>query len=457
MDIDLGDVNDRVKNELISAELAIFVLSPNFHESPYCLAEMGAAWGTDRKKFILTVPPLDKKGVKAVFEGLQIEQLQAEKSLNKLVDVIDRYKIERSNPSLARWNEKRDEFLRWLGEDYKPAETRQRRVEDSPKWRDRGHWSQSIVDGTLYIGSGYVNKNAKQEIMRTIRKGLILPTVFAYLTNAGYHNWIRLTEDVTYQYYYDSIKLLQTHAKSIATEIKSAVGRDDVDLISLGPGDGRKDSLLLKELSELFAVSDLYYYPFDINPSMISTAMGTAGAERKLKKLQVKAILADFESLPEFSNIYQYRDAPNVLTLVGNTLGNLPDDRGFLTQLHERAMSDGDLLLLEVRKTQDGDPILKTETNREFDFGPLEILGLEFDPDKLHYNSVDEYSLVPGTETILTTYDSIRYEEKEFKDVKLSLIREYDAEALEIVCKKIGFKVLERYDQGSAAALLLRK
>lgn len=458
-DISLGNVNGYVKNELIGADLAIFILSSNFFDSPYCMAEMGAAWATDRKTFVFTVPPLGRDGVKAVFDGLQIEQLQTKKSLDKLAGIVSKNGTDRVDPGLARWNLKRDHFIKWLKSEYEPTPApRQRRVEDQPEWRDRGHWSESIVDGTLYIGgSGYVRLDAKREIISTIKRGRVLPTIYSYLTNAGYHNWLRLTEDQSYDYYADSLKLFTEHDKSLATKIKGALNRDDIDMISLGPGDGRKDVVLLKALEKVFGVSDLYYYPFDVNPSMISHAMTAAGSQRRLKKMKVKAILADFDSLPEFSGIYQYRDAPNLLSLLGNTLGNLPDDRGFLEQIYSGAMVRGDLLLLEVRKSQASDSTLRTEANMEFDFGPLEMLGIPFELEKLHYKAVDGYSLVPNTKTVMATYDAMEYEDKEHTNVKLGLIREYDPIALKDTCEDIGFKVISEPEHRSAAALLLQK
>ncbi len=456
-DIEMGNVNSVVKEKLTGAELAIFILSHNFYESPYCMAEMGAAWATDKQTFILTAPSLTKKDVKAVFEGQQIEQLQVSRSLDKLADVIVGNGIEHDSPGMPRWNEKRDEFVGWLTSEYEDTATS--RVEDLPEWRDRGHWSASIADGTLYIGSsGYVNVNVKSKIHDTIEQDLVLPTVYAYMTNTGFHNWLRLAEDHSYRYYRDSLDLLSENDSVLAEKIKDVVDKDEIDLISLGPGDGAKDVVMLRALAKQFRSSDLYYYPFDVNPSMISRAMKTAGDVRGLKKIQVKAILADFGSLPQFSKIYQYRKAPNVLTLLGNTLGNLSDDRVFLEQIHSGAMSKGDLLLLEVRKSQESAANLRTEANKEFDFGPLELLGVPFEPKKLHYTSPKKrYSLVPNTSTILATYDEITYEGTKYEDVKLALIHEYDPDALKSTCEDIGFTVVSHDEHRSAAALLLQK
>lgn len=458
-DVGVGNVHEQVKKELVDAELAIFLVTQNFLESRYCWAEIGAAFASERKALFLTVPPSTRDDVKVMFEGYLVEQLPTKKGLNKLLGVVEELGIDRVNQGAERWEPKRDEFIKWLKDDYAAAATLDgQRVEELSEWRDRGHWSKSIVDGTLYVGHGYANLDVKEEIFRSIKRGHVLPTIYAYLTNAGYHNWLRLTSDPTYKYYEDSISLISEHAEDLGGLVREAVGRDEIDLISLGPGDGKKDVALLKGLVKTaFKGSDLYYYPFDVNPSMISHAMtSTRGVRPSLKDIQVKAILADFDSLPEFSGIYQYRDAPNVLSLLGNTLGNLPEDREFLEQqLYGQAMSPGDLLLLEVRRVSESS--LLTEANKEFDFGPLELLGIQFDADLLRYETTDRYRSVPNTRTTMAIYKQVSYEEEDFDDVKLALIREYDPAELEDVCEEIGFSVLSREKNRSAAYLLLQK
>jgi histidine-specific SAM-dependent methyltransferase/TIR domain-containing protein len=457
-DVSMGNVHEHIASQLVDAQLVIFVISPNFLESRYCWAEVGAAFASDRNTLLLTVPPTTKDDVTVMFEGYQVEQLATKKALNKLHGIVNKLGIERSDQGPERWEPKRDEFIEWFKSGYEAAASTNGRVEELSEWRDRGHWSKSIVDGTIYVGHGYANMDVKEEIFRGVKRGHVLDTIYAYLTNAGYHNWLRLTGDPTYKYYDDSISLISDNAEALSEKVREAVGRDEIDLISLGPGDGRKDVALLKGLVKKdFKAADLYYYPFDVNASMISHAMtSTRGVRPTLKDIQVKAILADFDSLPEFSGIYQYRDAPNVLSLLGNTLGNLPEDRGFLEkQVYGRAMSPGDLLLLEVRRISDSS--LLTEANKVFDFGPLELLGIEFDPEMLHYEPTNRYRNVPNSDITLAIYEKVLYEEEEFEDVELALIREYDPVALEEVCEDIGFKVLSREKNRSAAYLLLQK
>jgi hypothetical protein len=459
-DIEMGDVNHSVKKELVDAKLAIFILSPNFYASQYCIAEMGAAWVTDKKIFIFTVPPLDRGDVKAVFEGRQSEQLHSNESLDKLATVIGRNGIERDDPGPARWNKKRDEFIEWMDTEHALAGTSKPKIEDVPEWRDRGHWSASIVDSTLYIGSsGYVDVNVKGRIIVTIQHGLVLPTPYAYLTETGFHNWLRLTEDASYTYYRDSLDLIERAGPALANTIEEIFGAEGIDMISLGPGDGAKDAMMLQALSEHVSAPDLHYYPFDVNPSMVSRAMRTIGETGQLRKIQAKAILADFDSLPQFSVTYSYRSAPNLLMLLGNTLGNLSDERTFLEQIYGSAMFDGDLLLIDVRRGGGNDSAyLRSDAHKEFDFGPLEMLGIPFEPDKLRYVPARKgTSTVPNTDTVLATYEAMTYEGEEYRDVKLGLIHEYDPASVRSTCEEVGFTVIRQDERRLASSLLLQK
>lgn len=459
-DIPFGEVNDYVRGKLRNASLAIFILSPDFFQSPYCMAEMGAAWATDRPTFVLTAPPLDRGDVTAVFSGLQSERLADEQSLDKLAEAIEESDVPTTPPRKARWTKKRDDFIDWTSAHQPAARSAHRqRVEDSPEWRDRGHWSEAIVDGTIYIGTGYLGIDVKASITATIRQGRVLPTVYAYLTNNGYHNWVRLTEDKTYEYYKDAIELFTRQNTTIIDDIRSATGNcDDIDMISLGPGDGWKDVSLLNAFAQRVDIEDVYYYPFDVNSSMISHAMKTAGMQPSLKKrLRVKAILADFHSLPEFSQIYQFRKAPNVLSLAGNTLGNLSDDRAFLTTIHDRAMYEGDVLLLEVRNNQKGDTVPRTPAHKRFDFGPLELLGVEFVPEKVRYTPMEGYSVVPDTRTVVASYEDMEYGGEKFENVELSVIHEYDPAKLKETCEMIGFNFISQREHNTAAMLILQK
>jgi len=403
------DYRAYLRNKLEDAGVVIFLLSPQFYASPFCMAELGAAWGLGLRVFLLVVPPLDPMAVTDVFGNVQLELVSSTSSLDKLLDELNEL-LELSG-SVARWTTRRDQFVSWLddqstdlaGVDQADA------AGDEPAWRDRGIWNKSIVDGTLYIGNGYSTIDLKRKIGADLASGSVLPTVYAYITNHGYQNWLSLTQDPGYVYYRHALDLYNSQSGALAKIIKTAVGgSSDLDLVSLGPGDGRKDLLLLRALARLSDPARLYYYPFDINPSMVSSSMKMVGGDSELRDIKVKAIVADFDALPQFKRIYQFRTGPNVLLLLGNTLGNMPNERSLLERIHKRAMMQNDILIVEVRNRYvESDPeraLGAQELNKRFDFGPLEYLGVPFDREQLDYSVVEHRSVVSNTLTVAATY-----------------------------------------------------
>jgi len=461
MDVPHGDFRKYILEELGRAKVVLFILSPAFDTSPFCLAEMGAAWALERSTLLYVTPGLRRSDVHGVFEGnYQVEQLSELSSIDKLRDVLEAEGVAMTPTSVARWNDKTRNFSTWVTQEYVDARHSPSPPEEMPGWRDRGHWSAAIVDGTLYTNRS-ADIDVRQQVTREIEERRIPSTVWSYLTNSGFHNWIQLTHDPGYRYFAESLGFFRDHSSRIAAVIVDSLGAAEIDFISLGPGDGQKDLTLLRALAEFASdKGGLYYYPYDVNPSMISAAMRLIGTERRLKKIKVKAMLANFDSLPQFAPIYHYRDAPNVLSLLGNTLGNFSDERDFLQRVYDGAMSAGDLLLLEVRNREEGPgPDLGRELSKRFNFGALEILGISFDPERMEYRETSNArSTVPGTQTSLARYSKVTVGGREREYVDLAIINRYDVHQLRIVCSEIGYRIIgEPEVSGSVAMLMLGK
>jgi hypothetical protein len=449
------DYRAYIKQELAGAAAVVFLLSAAFYDSPFCMAELGAAWGLDSDVFLLVVPPLSRRDISDVFGNVEVESVTAKRSLHKLATFL-RKKLD-LDFDIGRWDAKCSQFVDWVRG--RPDSGTARRLTSGD---DRGWWDKSIVDGTLYIGNSYTTIDIKSAIIRDIAKGSALPTVYAYLTNSGYRNWLSLTEDPGYAYFRDAMRLYEQRAPTLAAEITNAVGSRDLDVISLGPGNGRKDLLLLRALAGREGASSFYYYPFDVNSSMISSSMKLVGGDARLEDIKVKAILAEFDALPQFRRVYQYRSGPNVLLLLGNTLGNLPNDRQFLDRIYKRAMGERDLLVLEIRNLHvESDPetdLGAEERNKRFDFGPLEYVGVPFEANRLEYEELSaRQSLVEGTRTVAAKYAGCVIGRDEYTDITLSLINRYDPEGIVTCCEEVGFKVLNTLTHRSATTLVLQK
>jgi hypothetical protein len=234
----------------------------------------------------------------------------------------------------------------------------------------------------------------------------------------------------------------------IASLIQKTLGRDDLDFISLGPGDGEKDAQIIAHWIESLN-TDVFYYPYDISPMLVSKAVQTvrdhtSGAAKE--KLRIKAVLADFNHFKAVSEVFKHRDSPNVVALLGS-LGNLGDERKFLQKLKGQ-MSKQDLLILEVRlrggdaeedlmELKDGDAALK------FDFGALEsYLGLSFKREIMTVKRQRRVSSIADTVTTVVGCEGLEYQGKTYSEARLIYIHQYREQEFIKALEKLGFKIV---------------
>ena len=324
----------------------------------------------------------------------------------------------------------------------------------------RGEFYEGIIDASIYLGMDDVLGRVDHRLRELLNTGQPIPTYFMYLTHRGYLNWVARTDDPGYTYHRAAVELCESRAGDIAAAVLAAAGRADIDLVSLGPGTGVKDRAFLQSLSAAAAPAGgtLFYYPYDINPAMIVHAIQTVLSGPLATTILVKGIIAPFDSLGLFSHVYKDRSAPNVLALLGNTLGNMTDDYGFLETLLASGMSPGDFLLLEVRCHVDEDagaaPGMGEETKKRLNFGPLEILGASYEDhrDFITVRREHSRSTIPGTVTTVTRCERVRCAGMTWRDVRLCYVHEYSEAELDVALGEIGFTSVTKLHRGVRGA-----
>lgn len=114
--IELGEnFLDRIKNELDSNVLVLFILSKNFYSSEVCLCEMGATWVKTNEHLPILIPPLDFKDIKGVIPLTQGFKITDNSSLTLFRDKITRlFDLKTMNTSV--WERKRDKLVKRLNE-----------------------------------------------------------------------------------------------------------------------------------------------------------------------------------------------------------------------------------------------------------------------------------------------------------------------------------------------------
>ena len=371
---------------------------------------------------------------------------------------------------LARWLCSRDavtvteeELLAaWRADKDARAASRRPRVEPSapPARLGRGEFYEGIIDASIYLGMDDLLGRVDHRLRELLNTGQPIPTYFMYMTHRGYLNWVARTEDPQYSYHRAGVELCEAKAVDIAAEILAAAGQADVDFVSLGPGTGVKDRALIESLSAAAARvgGTVFYYPYDINPAMIVHAIQTVLSGDLASRVLVKGIIAPFDSMGLFSHVYKDRAGPNVLGLLGNTLGNMSDDYGFLETLLASGMWPGDLLLLEVRCHVDENagqgPGLGEETKKRLNFGPLEILGAAYEDhrDLITVRREHSRSVIPGTVTTVTRCERVRCGGMTWRDVRLCYVHEYSEADLDAALSEIGYTTVAKLHRGVRGA-----
>ena len=433
---------DDIRDSIESTDVFVALISSAFLASPYCMGEIGICWGLRRSVIPLLLPDVNRGDIVGPLGNLNVSILFERGTLDALRDQL----VHEQESDYIRWQDRRDQFLM-------SARTAKLR---SDLWQLRGFWNERIVDSTLYVAADLPSIDLRQQVLDALESERPLQPHLFYVTDQGFESWLALADDPLFLAYRDSMALVAESSDDILDEVFKAVGARNIDLVSLGPGDGRKDMALLRSMIRLRGrgSGDYFYYPFDISANMVAKTMSRIAADSDVRRGldQVKAIIADFGSLPIFKQIYQFRQGPNVLALLGNLLGNFADDFGFLRRLRDRAMFDGDLLLLEVRlRSEASENSLKVlaqapwSTSRRFDFGPLELLGVPFEDEKLTYAFEPDRGTVRGTDTIVAQYEEATVNRRKFYNIDLSYVHRYDEQLLIAEVQRAGFTLVRTW------------
>lgn len=442
-----SDLNAYIREVVRDVKLVVAFITPSFQTRPFCIAELGAAWSQVGNLFPLAAPEVGSDDLKGVLSGMLVRQIDDGSALDELHDRIQ--EVSENTTSTAIWSDAKSKWLDAVEALRAPTVEHPLPTPTGPAPPDKGskQWGQlfdSFVDAALYTADDSVGRD---EILRAAELSTLIPGRYLYSSDSGADNWVRLCRDPMYRHHQESVEYwANAEGRKMASLIKEKLGRDDFDYVSLGSGDGQKDADLVACWLE--SGSDIFYYPYDISLPLVSRAIRAVrdkAPHETTHRLRIKAVLADFNHLRTVSEVFTHRNSPNVVTLLGNSLGNLEHELRFLRDLR-REMSVDDLLVLEVRlKSDDGTlPELATPQALRFDFGPLEhYLGLVFDKEKMNVKREKLLSSIPNTTTTIVTCDGIDVRNSHYPEAKLIYIHEYEEQAFVTALKENYFDIVE--------------
>jgi hypothetical protein len=330
---------------------------------------------------------------------------------------------------------------------------------ESYKVLNRGEIFTNITDATFYLDSNAVE--SKKVIKKSIERRAPISPKWIYTTERGAELWLRLCGDADYQYYTDSIDFFTNNTNKILDIIGEDIVSKSPDYISIGCGNGTKDKIILSALLKRQSNprGDMFYYPLDISTKLITHSIKNITSVPEIRnRLKIKAINSDFYNIRSFMPVYQYRPETNIITMLGNTLGNLEQDISFVS-LMIAAMLPGDIFILEVRlKTSESANLGgNIALSKQFHFTPLYELGIPYDIDRLDYIIGKNKNQVTGTKTITAVYKDLQIKEEIIPQAQLSFTHEYEKESLIDAISEEGFEILDTLTYKSTMVVITKK
>jgi hypothetical protein len=200
----------------------------------------------------------------------------------------------------------------------------------------------------------------------TTGDGKCITSGFSYLGTGSAIAWANTCQDRLYPVMKQSIESFSPRWDSI---------REDLDgqlyhYVSLGPGDGQKDKVILQDLMRDNA--QLCYVAVDMSTEMLRLGAHALISELKLSRDRVLSVQLDFSSP---NNVAELRHLLNVMfgeeavlfSLLGNTMTNFENDTELLKMLAEQLLRPQDRLILEVATTRQLDDTLAQEAAEEYE------------------------------------------------------------------------------------------
>lgn len=246
-----------------------------------------------------------------------------------------------------------------------------------------------------------------------------------------------------------------------------SIGRTGIDLVGVGVGTGRHEIRLVSHILDL-DYTDLRLFLLDISQPLLNDACRQAHAMLAgYPSIRLYAINGNFHSLQSYERILQTTHRRRrLLTMFGNTFGNLDNEIGFIRSSLS-GLAPGDLLLLDVPlvhapadqpdEVQRKDPALAAQSQPEFQRQLSKQAVFNLGPLRRYYGETAEIDLavnldrhscvIPGSYAI-HLHAVVRTSAREKKNFSLAYIKRYDPEKLAAQMLIEGWELMNSWCYG---------
>jgi uncharacterized SAM-dependent methyltransferase len=188
---------------------------------------------------------------------------------------------------------------------------------------------------------------------------------FSYLGTEPAIAWASACRDPLYSFMKKSIHSFGSRWRSVREGFRG----EPYHYVSLGPGDGQKDKIILQDLSR--GNAQLCYVAVDMSTEMLRLGVPSLIRELRLSRSRVLPVQLDFSS---WSSVAELRHVLDVLfaddailfSFLGNTMTNYEKDTELLKTLAVQLLRPQDRLILEIATTQHLDDVLAQQAADEY-------------------------------------------------------------------------------------------
>ena len=287
---------------------------------------------------------------------------------------------------------------------------------------------------------------------------------YAYLDPKSALNWFGLSNQSSYAAVYrESVPLGE-----LATKMIDRIGHGRMDFIALGAGDGKQEVRLVQHLLDKIderagkMQADISLYLLDISQPLLSEALRHANATLTGRSgVTIWAVQGNFHHLPRYTQLHyapQRANRRRLVTLLGNTLGNLDNEPSFFR--HSLVgFAPGDFLLLDVDVThapahapeeiRRDDPALQQNVRPahvEWLGGPLLRYCNGAADVQLRYE-LNTHCPVPGSYS-LDTLATVKLVDGREKLFSVFRFKRYDPAGLSLLLEELGWEPIAQYPYG---------
>jgi len=155
-------------------------------------------------------------------------------------------------------------------------------------------------------------KELADQFVASLKKGM-LEEKFFYWFPLSVRAWLDLCSDGAYRNFVRSRSLIATSAGQIAALLPPG----QIEVVSIGSGQGDKDLLILQALASQSRKA--LYRPVDSSQALLEMACGLA----QEAGFSAEGMKADFARSDHLTLVDTNRSAPRLVMMLGNTLGSV--------------------------------------------------------------------------------------------------------------------------------------